>query len=46
MVAKWATTTDNDPARHTGHTPQQIIDQYGTDIITDCEDLTEHKCHS
>ncbi|MFF1735737.1 hypothetical protein [Streptomyces sp. NPDC058247] len=46
MVAKWATTTVNDLARHTDHTPQQIIDQYETDISADWEDLTWHKCHS
>ncbi|WP_406377043.1 hypothetical protein OG788_37570 [Streptomyces sp. NBC_00647] len=37
--SQWATTTVNDLARHTGHTPQQIIDQYETDIIADWEDL-------
>lgn len=39
-VANWATTAINDLAHHTGRTPQQIIDQYETDIIADQEDLT------
>ncbi|WP_432173578.1 hypothetical protein [Streptomyces sp. Tue6028] len=38
-VANWATTAVNDLARHTGRSPQQIIDQYETDIIADREDL-------
>ncbi|MFF1395884.1 hypothetical protein ACFVZD_18965 [Streptomyces sp. NPDC058287] len=39
-VANWATTAVSDLAHHTGRTPQQIIDQYETDIIADQEDLT------
>ncbi|MFJ2770608.1 hypothetical protein [Streptomyces sp. NPDC087300] len=38
-VANWAATAINDLAHHTGRTPQQIIDQYETDIIADREDL-------
>lgn len=39
-VANRATTAINDLPHHTGRTPQQIIDQYETDIIADHEDLT------
>lgn len=46
MVAKWVSITINYLARRTGHTLQQIIGQYETDFIADCEDLTRHKCHS
>ncbi|MFE5011745.1 hypothetical protein ACFVAQ_23350 [Streptomyces sp. NPDC057651] len=45
-MAKWATTTVNDLARHTSHTPQRIIDQHETDIIAAWQDLTWHKCRS
>nr|WP_202538724.1 hypothetical protein [Streptomyces sp. SID8379] len=38
-VANWATTAINDLAHHTGRTPQQILDQYETDVIADQEDL-------
>jgi hypothetical protein len=39
-VANWATTAITDLAQHTGRTPQQIIDQYETDVIADRENLT------
>ncbi|MCQ4208253.1 hypothetical protein [Streptomyces longispororuber] len=38
-VANWAVTAVDDLAHHTGRTPQQIIDQYETDVIADREDL-------
>nr|WP_203645831.1 hypothetical protein [Streptomyces sp. SID14478] len=38
-VANWATTAINDLAHHTGRTPQQVLDQYETDVIADQEDL-------